>query len=228
MSSSYDSAADPAEVVAWFNAQPDLAVHVIAFANTLYEDWDCSSIDDVVEEFEFWNVGQLGFVPVDLIENLGEFLAGEEIIWESRTYVTGREWVVYKVWWFVVSIFKDIEGLNESVHLFPVSQLEKAIDEASKEASEDEDEGFDFLYSPEKDFEDIDDVIRVKIDAGTVILERIDPSSLYGRGTRDHFVQLLRLDDGTFIVATTHFDQTSKYRFVESESEGREIIEKFW
>lgn len=215
------------EVVAWFTAHSDLAVQVITFANSLNEDVAYSSITDVVQNLEFYEAGEVGFIPSTLIENLGEFWDGEEVLWESRTYENGREWAVYKVWWFIVSIFKDFES-ESRIQIFPLDQQQKVILEVSQEASEDEDEALDFVYSPESFFLDVDDQVQIKIKTGVVIFEKFEPASFYGRGTRDHIVQLLLLDDGAFIVSTTHFDQLSKYLVVESESEGREILEKFW
>lgn len=226
MSSFYDSAADPAEVVAWFNAQPDLAVHVIAFANTLYDDWDCSSIDDVVEELEFWNVGQLGFIPIALIQNLGGGRVGEEVIWSAHSYDTDRDWVVYKVWWFIISIFKDSEGVIRWPRLFPDWQQEKAMRDASQQVSRDEDETSNIVFSPVSNFLDIDDQIQSRINTGSLISTK--RGAFLGRGNHASAVQLLRLIDGTFILVTTHFEQYSKYRLVESVAEGFEVMEKFW
>jgi hypothetical protein len=221
-----DSAADPVEVVAWFKSQPDLAVHVIAFANALYEDWDCSSIDDVVEELEFWNVGQLGFIPIALIENLGGRRLGEEMIWSAHSYETNREWVVYKVWWFIISIFKDSEGILRWPRLFPDWQHEKAMRDASQQVSRDEAETSNIVFSPVSNFLDIDDQIQSRINTGSLISRK--RGAFLGQGTHAPTVQLLRLNDGTFILVTTHFEQYSKYRFVESVSEGFEVMEKFW
>jgi len=226
MSGFSDSTADPAEVVAWFNGLPELGDHVIAFANTLFEDWDCSSIDDVIEELKFWNIGQLGFIPVALIQNLGGRRAGEELIWSAHSYETNREWAVYKVWWFIVSIFKDSEGVIRSPRFFPDWQQEKAMRDASQQVSRNEAQTVSIVYSPVSNFLDIDDQIQSRINNGSMISRK--RGAFLGQGTRALAVQLHRLDDGAFVLVTTDSEQFSKYRFVESVSEGFEAMEKFW
>lgn len=228
MSTAAKGGLDPVEVLKWYGERLDYEKQVVDLANRMFSDLDCSSIDELVEEFTFLPHEGVGFVPDFAIDELGCGYPTEVILWEESNYHTGRSWTIYKVLWFIVSVFRDSEDSSRVSEVLQIEQLEEKMEHMKALAAEDLEEATEFIYGPEVDFLEVDKAVLASLNRAEVLSTRDEPGSISACGRNDHSVQLLRNSGGSYLVLTVHFGEPSKYFVVESEDEGRDIIERFW
>ena len=228
MKTAEESGIDPVEVIRWYREHPEYEKQVIDLANQMFSAIGCSSIDELVEEFVFLHHEGVGFVPEFAIEELGCGYPSEEILWEESNYDTDRSWVIYKVLWFIVSVFNDSECLSREVEVASVEKTVEMTGRMKALAAEDLAESKDYVYGPESHFLEVDNSVLASLNSAEVLFTRDEPGSNSAHGRIDHSVQLLRNASGSYLVLTVHFGEPSKYCIVESEDEGRDIIERFW
>jgi hypothetical protein len=228
MKTAEESGIDPVEVIRWYRENPEYEKQVIDLANQMFSAIDCSSIDELVEEFPFLHRESVGFLPEFAIDELGYGYPSEEILWEESNYDTDRSWVIYKVLWFIVSVFNDSEGSSREVEVASVEKTEELTERMKALAAEDLAESKDYVYGPESHFLEVDNSVLASLNNAEVLSTRAEPGSNSAHGRNDHSVQLLRDSSGSYLLLTVHFGEPSRYCIVESEDEGREIMERFW
>jgi hypothetical protein len=228
MKTAEESGVDPVEVIRWYREHPEYEEKVVELANQMFSAIGCSSIDELVEEFVFLHHEGVGFVPEFAIEELGYGYPSEEILWEESNYDTDRSWAIYKVLWFIVSVFNDSEGSFREVEVASVEKTGEMTVRMKALAAEDLAESKDYVYGLESHFLEVDSSVLASLNNAEVLSTRDEPGSNSAYGRIDHSVQLLRNSSGSHLVLSVHFGEPSRYCIVESEDEGREIIERFW
>jgi hypothetical protein len=228
MSNTANVCVDPVEVIRWYREHPNYEKQIIDLANQMFSAVSCSSIDELVEEFTFLSHEGVGFIPDFAIDELGCGYPTEEILWEESNYDTDRSWTIYKVLWFIVSVFRDSEDSSRESEVLPAEKLEEILKRMKALVDEDRAEATEFIYGPESHFLEVDKSVLASLNSAEVLSTRDETGSISAHGSNDHSVQLLRNSSGSYLVLTVHFGEPSKYCIVESEDEGRDIIERFW
>jgi hypothetical protein len=228
MKTAEESGIDPVEVIRWYREHPEYEKQVIDLANQFFSNVGCSSIDELVEEFIFSNFAGVGFIPEFVLDYLGDSLPSESELWSYCNSNTDRSWRIFQFLWFIVGITEDPYDEGKSFYVVAREQYESLLQKFTNLVDEEEDEIAEYLVAGEATFTQVDDLFLAKIKDAMIIHTAFVSDGWTTVDSSEHYVELLHLVDATYALLTHHYGVASNFKFVESESEGREIIEGFW
>ena len=209
-------------VLDWFQKHVTERELVVDYLNESISSKSIMAIDEIAGKVDFVFCEEIGVFPSQVINDLDE----EQKVWSESSIVGGRSWGLYKVLWFLVGEWFSEE--ERTYEVFPLSMESELLRQMQKAAGEDHEEMVDFIYGVETNYLSIDDELSKRFMNIKVLSERVEESSFYGNGTRDHVVQLVEAESGDLFVVVEHYGKMEKYLPVANIKEGQIEISKFW